>query len=392
MPKLVIESVPHEDTSLTSAQAVASVAKANVLHKTSPTSHLKAWQQSLPAPSHERQQASLQEAPLDLSQSTPEPQIPSKQDGKPQTILYLAYGSNLSAETFLGKRGIRPLAQVNVAVPELVMTFDLPGLPYTEPCFANTAYRSSRPSNPSLSSEESPLLPPVHTQNGDYRNPSWPKPMVGVVYEVTPSDFAHILATEGGGAAYQDVLVDCHALPADITTVPSTPATPAFKAHTLYSPITPHGKSPQKKGNHFSRPDPEYAQPSARYLKLIRDGAEEHSLPSEYMTYLEELQPYTITTRRQALGKMVFMVTWLPIISAVFKLARMFHDKSGRSPEWLQRFTGVMFRGVWISYDGVFKRVFGDGERTQEGGGGKQDSWNGEKETGASDWKEGSAV
>jgi len=28
---------------------------------------------------------------------------------------------------------------------------------------------------------------------------------------------------------------------------------------------------------------------------------------------------------------------------------------------------GAMFRGVWISYDGFFKGVFGDGERTQDG-------------------------
>ncbi|KAL8636113.1 MAG: hypothetical protein Q9228_006458, partial [Teloschistes exilis] len=46
---------------------------------------------------------------------------------KEKTYLYLAYGSNLAASTFQGARGIRPLAALNVVVPELVLTFDLPG-------------------------------------------------------------------------------------------------------------------------------------------------------------------------------------------------------------------------------------------------------------------------
>ena len=30
------------------------------------------------------------------------------------------------------------------------------------------------------------------------------------------------------------------------------------------------------------------------------------------------------------------------------------------------RITGAVFRGVWISYDGFFRGLFGDGERTIE--------------------------
>ena len=64
-----------------------------------------------------------------------------------KTVLYLAYGSNLSAETFKGNRGIRPLSAVNVHVPSLNLTFDLAGIPYIEPCFANTQYRTPPPSS-----------------------------------------------------------------------------------------------------------------------------------------------------------------------------------------------------------------------------------------------------
>lgn len=373
--------IPPEDALLTNAQATAAVTKIKTLRKPLPKEHLQALLRSLPSLSPERQLASLQETPLDLSTATSKPLqlLPTTTDGHgaPTTILYLAYGSNLAAETFLGKRGIRPLSQTNVAVPSLVMTFDLAGMPYTEPCFANTAYRHPSkpspppPSTPSSPSEKSPLLPSSTITQPGYHNPSWPKPMVGVVYEVTPSDFAHIIATEGGGASYQDVLVDCHPLPTDTSLVPSHPTAPAFKAHTLFSPITPPGTPIPPNGGRFSRPDPNYAQPSARYLKLLRDGAEEHGLPSEYRAYLDELQPYTVTTQQQALGRFVFMMTWYPIVMAVFRLARLFQDKRGRSPGWLVRLMGAIFRGVWISYDGVFKGVFGDGERTQDGEGGE---------------------
>ncbi|KAL8946301.1 MAG: hypothetical protein Q9222_007285 [Ikaeria aurantiellina] len=167
----------------------------------------------LPPISSDRLESSLQEA-------APDSQIPDpsaiKDASKPdQTYLYLAYGSNLAASTFQGVRGIKPLAALNVVVPELVMTFDLAGLPYLEPCFANTAYRSpsnNEQSSPPITSssnnnEKSPLL-----SHPSYSNPTWPKGLIGVVYEVTPTDYAHIIATEGGGASYHDVLVTCRIL------------------------------------------------------------------------------------------------------------------------------------------------------------------------------------
>lgn len=320
-------------------------------------------------PSIERQRASLNEEPIDLS--APVDAILNDRPKDPKTILYLAYGSNLCAETFLGKRGIRPISQVNVVVPELVMTFDLAGIPYVEPCFANTAYRSSKdsiPNSPSTThSEKTSLL----TSNPTTRSITpqwhyWSKGLVGVVYEVTPADFAHIIATEGGGSSYQDILVDCHVLPSGTAEVPSLPTTAPFKAHTLFSPITSPDEPPPAGGGRSGRPDPEHAQPSARYLKLITDGADEHDLPVEYKKYLHSLQPYTITSNRQRLGKFVFMSIWFPIIMALFGLGRLFRGKDGKSPQWFARLTGAMFQGVWISYDGFFKGLFGDGERTVE--------------------------
>ena len=314
--------------------------------------------QHLPTPSRQHKAPSRRDQPVDISKGII-PQELGGGPGQPDTVLYLAYGSNLGAETFQGRRGIRPLSQVNVVVPELVMTFDLAGLPYLEPCFADTKYR--HPSHHLSASEKSRLLP---RRTQDYHKTRWHKGLVGVVYEVTKEDFAHIIATEGGGASYQDVLVDCYELAPNEDTVPEIPTSNPFRAHTLYSPILPPGETPEE-GGRFSRPDPNYAQPSARYLKLIRDGADEHSLPGDYKDYLHQLRPYTMTTRRQRLGGWIFGQIWLPLITAVFALNGVFGDENGHAPAWLVAVTGAIFRGMWSSYDGVFSELFGDGERTE---------------------------
>lgn len=318
----------------------------------------------LPCPSEERKLQSLEETAFDTETFAKEANV--KASGRSETVLYLAYGSNLSAETFLGKRGIKPLAQVNVLVPELVMTFDLPGLPYVEPCFANTRYRNtSNSGHPRiLDSEAGPLL--EIERSPKYHKDRWKKGLVGVVYEVTREDYAHIIATEGGGASYQDVVVDCYVL-ATSRTVPEKPTTAPFKAHTLFSPPippTPPGQPPPKSRGRISRPDPSYAQASARYLKLITDGADEHNLPEEYKEYLHDLQPYTMTTNRQRLGQFIFLATWAPIITLLFSMQKVFSGKDGRAPPWLAELVGALFKGVWTSYDAFFFKLFGDGERT----------------------------
>ena len=326
----------------------------------------------LPRPPQGRLEASLSEQPYDLGQ------VETSEDlrkGHPSTVLYLAYGSNLCDETFRGKRKIKPLSSLNVLVPSLALVFDLPGMPYIEPCFANTQKRDSTGSlptgtvsnstqgsldrhDPLKTSERSALLHEKALPD-DKRRP-WNKPLVGVVYEVTPDDFAHIIATEGGGSGYQDVLVQCHPFPEDWSKsdrVPLEPQTPAFKAHTLFAPSDTQ-----------RRRDPSYAEASARYLNLIKVGASEHELPDEYRDYLSDLHPYTITTQRQRLGRFVFRMLWYPILMGVFSLNRVFADKRGRSPEWLRRLQTAVFAGIWATYDAVFHDLFGDGERTQRDG------------------------
>ncbi|KAF2441235.1 hypothetical protein P171DRAFT_434909 [Karstenula rhodostoma CBS 690.94] len=285
--------------------------------------------------SQERRDASLIEPSFDAKALSLSDIQAASEKGK--TVLYLAYGSNLCKETFREKRGIKPRSQINVLVPSLRLTFDLPGVPYIEPCFGNSAMRD-----------------PDAMGSEDYHKDRWKKGLVGCVYEVTPSDYAHIIATEGGGTGYRDVLVDCYPL-SDSDTVPEKPTTQRFVAHTLFAP-------PDKS---HARPDPSYAQPSARYLNLITTGAAELALPREYRAYLNEIRTYTITTKRQQMGKVLFVSTWWPFLQLLFALNTQFQDDKGRSPPWLAQLATLLFMGVWRSYDGAFKKAFGDGERTE---------------------------
>jgi len=369
--------------------------------------------------------ARLAEATPDACPAVPIPSLsrgPGADATGAGTVLYLAYGSNLAAETFLGRRGIRPLSRVNVSAPSLRLTFDLPCLPYREPCFANTALRKLPdkpemppglpdppvpvpdlpPSAPGLPPHPAVAGPPGGDGGGDgggddasarrtlaHGDPVWPHGLVGVVYEVTRADFAHILATEGGGASYTDILVPCFALPAPRVGLPERPP-PApgiprpFLAHTLFAPQLSSGGDDglgadcgrpdlpawaRRLLRPARRPDPEYAQPSARYLKLLTDGAREHELPADYQAYLGGLAPYTVTSARQRWGMALLGLMWAPMLLLVMGTSRLLSDGKGRAPLWLALGIGAVFNLMWMSYDHLFRPVFGDGERTEDSGG-----------------------
>ncbi|KAJ5493433.1 hypothetical protein N7539_002179 [Penicillium diatomitis] len=371
--------------------------------------------ESLPKTTSDRRRASIISTSLDGDVHLSE-KVAEQQEGghaltgtsaEGETVLYLAYGSNLASQTFRGMRGIKPLSEIPVLIPELRLTFDLPGIPYAEPCFAGTQYRdpdlpnSTEPQShhdntssdieDDFVSEKAPLL--VRTQEMQMAEASrnrWHKPLIGVVYEVTLADYAKIIATEGGGRGYRDVVINCHPFaegfkPTD--PVPDHPDTLPFKAHTLLSPSADDARKKTeaaKRGQSsaavctasssntsiFSdfgphmRPDPEYAQPSARYLNLLVTGAAEHDLPVTYREYLSQIHTYSITTVRQKIGKAVFVGLWGPPILTLLAFSKRFAGPDGRSPSWLVNLSNILFAAMWFTYDYFFKPVFGEGERT----------------------------
>lgn len=280
---------------------------------------------------------------------------------KPDTILYLAYGSNMAAQTFQGMRGIRPLSQVNVSVPTLRLTFDLPGIPYREPCFANVDFRKM-PEKPILPTPPLPL-------------PEWDGGLMGVVYEVTKSDYRDIMRTEGGGTSYKEIYVPCIPLPAGVQ-IPERPPfdklPKPFVARTLYCPSLPQDVPVKRKWwqRLFSRPNRSgsNAQASERYLNLLRDGAREHELPEVYQKYLNSLQSYQITSWKQMVGQVLLLSIGGPAFLAMVTIGRFFADENGKFPAVLAAGMSFIFNAIWGAYDCVFKPLFGDGERTMEPG------------------------
>ncbi|KAL7267975.1 hypothetical protein RUND412_009423 [Rhizina undulata] len=292
-------------------------------------------------------------------------QSPEREQPEEETVLYLAYGSNLCAATFLHRRGISPLSKRNVVVPRLQLVFDLPGIPYLEPRFANSrVVPLSHPPDPDLSlesSEEDPLLILAKREDEaqEKEQEEWNHGLVGVVYEVTSGDFAKIIASEGGGSSYADILIDCIPLPptSDPFLPPSSSllSIPPIKAHTLLCPPTKSRRVP--------------GLPSPRYLDLICTGARENKLPGSYQNYLASLKPYRRTGARQRVGGALFAVMWFPIMIAVFGLTRAFAGRDGRAPGWLVGLSEAASRGMWVCYEGVFRGPFGNGEMTGGGRG-----------------------
>lgn len=387
------------------------------------------WSTAVPTQEYPSVSSIPRTSPQRIENATPKPAPPVDEwiktssptaapflsDPSTSTVLYLAYGSNLSSETFIGRRGIRPISSMVVSAPSLRLTFDLPGIAYKEPCFANTALRKV-PKPPKLPPgypdvPDVPDLPKPPPYGGGFPSPprpqahgdrEWTQGLIGVVYEVTPEDYATIIKTEGGGASYQDILVPCVEIRKPEPSIPEKPPPTVpelpkpFFAHTLYAPRIPKkpddgddddgkddgddddgdkkcpwDKLKEKLTKRWRdmllqpiRPDPEYAQPSSRYLQLIIDGAAEHDLPYEYQQWLASLQPYTITTRLQTLGQFLFLAMIVPFMLLYFALSWFFADEQGRVPIWLALHQETFFHLVWMVYDRGFKPVFGEGERT----------------------------
>lgn len=145
-------------------------------------------------------------------------------------LWYLGYGSNMKSSSMDGRK-ITPLATKIVNVPTHYVTFDVFGIPYSEPCYASIEeFPDGISGNIQL----------IHG-NDCFQVPS----LWGVAHLLTPSDFHRLLVTEGSGVVYN--IVEVQAYERDKSkTVTNEP----FVAYTLKA------KWPQ-------RPN---GTPSARYL------------------------------------------------------------------------------------------------------------------------------
>lgn len=144
---------------------------------------------------------------------------------------YFAYGSNMSRETFLNQRAMRPLATRVGRLDGYRLCFNIPVGP-GERAVAN------------LESDAG-----AHT---------W-----GVLHLLSPDDFTRLDNSEGVPAGlYRHVAVDVLA-----------DGTEPLAARTYQSSLIAPGR-----------------KPSVRYMSLLLNGAREHGLPAAYIDLLEAVE------------------------------------------------------------------------------------------------------
>ena len=97
-----------------------------------------------------------------------------------ENVWYFAYGSNMSTAKFTGSRGITPLSTARVRLPGWVLTMEIPGTPYSEPSFSSIRPRGCASD---LSQVE----------------------VIGLAYLITQVQYHKVIASEGGGIAYNDI-------------------------------------------------------------------------------------------------------------------------------------------------------------------------------------------
>ena len=176
------------------------------------------------------------------------------------TFNYFAYGSNVYAPTMTDLRNIQCVQSTAAILDGYKLRFNIPGIPAVEPSWA--------------------CVEPSNKSNNNNNN----KDVVhGVMYTLTPQDFARISMSEGVPFGYQWKVVDVVPYQGDgnsagrqalesaksrSTAVPSS----ATKAYTLVT------------NNPFLRRD---IPPSKAYRDLLIKGAKDFQMDQDYIEQLE---------------------------------------------------------------------------------------------------------
>ena len=207
----------------------------------------------------------------------------------PGSRVYFAYGSNVNTKTMNSTRGITPSAAYPAVLPGYELVFNVPGLPFVEPAFASVRR----------------VVGEKHDAPSNGRFARFATETHGVAYVVTDEQWRTILRTE---TSY---------VREDVTLERFFPAT----AREILDPSgKTHPRAPQKIfATTLVFPDLDVGGtallPSARYLGLIREGADEWKLDPSWREYLrvavQAYDPEISVTR--SLGAAVAAASFAPI-------------------------------------------------------------------------------
>ena len=203
----------------------------------------------------------------------------------PGSRVYFAYGSNVNTKTMNGTRGITPSAAYPAVLPGYELVFNVPGLPFVEPAFASVRRVVGKTDDAPSKGRFARFATETH----------------GVAYVVTDEQWRTILRTETSYVR-EDVTLE-RFLPAS-TRVDgdAPPATPQkiFATTLVFADADVGGVA---------------LLPSARYLGLLREGADEWGLDPSWREYLraavQAYDPGISATR--TLGAAVAAASFAPL-------------------------------------------------------------------------------
>ncbi|CAI7602458.1 unnamed protein product [Penicillium glandicola] len=246
---------------------------------------------------------------------------------------YFAYGSNMRLSTFTG-RGITPLAHVVVQADTHYLNFDVFGVPYGEPSFASI---DEIPPDGTLN-----ISFPSLATGGQPELPVTVPPVVGVAYLIPDADRHRLLVSEGSGIAYECIEVEVRKIAPE-----EGQEVEVITAWTL-------------KAKHPLRPN---GIPSARYMNLLLEGAEENYLPQFYVDYLRALPSYQKPEKPHSTwGQYIFDYGWRPFLRQVVRLKHFRVDEQGNCPEWIGRIIVFLYQSMWRYHDSLHTGLFGSGD------------------------------
>lgn len=352
-----------------------------------------------------------------------QPAAANNGDNGEALVWYLAFGSNMASSTLTGRRRVAPLRSLPAIVPRHALSFDMLGLPFSEPAFAvlqrlreDGGGRAPQPQPwwpAELRSRRRRAAPAAAGTSRDLVAPPRPPPTAhGVLHLVTLEDWRRVLASEGvlggggegqeeeeeedgnggagAGAGYRVARVRCLAYApcardleiagprkedededdsaAAMMTSSGASSSfdhlPAVDALTLLSSAS----SPQHAAQGRR------ALPSRRYLEILQKGAREHGLSPHYRRYLNSLafyepsaSPSAAAARAGLLAAGAAAAAAAPALPLVAVAGALAAGRGGN--EVLASYANLAQRALWSAHDALAP-LLGDGGGELVGGGG----------------------
>lgn len=217
-----------------------------------------------------------------------------------KTYNYFAFGSNMAISTMTKLRNINPISSMAAILPNHTLRFNIPGIPYIEP-----SYASVEPSSLRLLLDEEGLGGGGRVVVNNYHdniNEEITNAVVvhGVLYVLTPQDFATICQTEGVPFIYS--LHRCCVVPyvgngktagmdtlLQIMTTNNNNATAAESSSSaasgVVSAFTLRATSNKYRQVGYNNDIP----PSQSYMNVLLRGAYEYQLDEKYYQKLKDI-------------------------------------------------------------------------------------------------------